>query len=799
MKFLGILFILLILIASNGYTQNGTLKGRVFNVKNNEALPFTSILIAGTNIGSTSDLDGNFLFTGLKPGYLKLIASSVGFEIATTEEIQVTNAKTVFIDIPMKEKPVQLSQIVVKSAPFRRTEESPLSLKSIGISEIERSPGANRDISKVIQSLPGVSTSVSYRNDIIVRGGGPSENRFLLDGIEIPNLNHFATQGASGGPAGIINTDFLREVEFYSGAFPASRGNALSSVMDMKLIDGNPDKVVYRATLGASETALSANGPLSSNSSFLFSVRRSYLQFLFDAIGLPFLPTFNDYQLKYKVKFDQKNELSIISIGALDKMKLNTGIAHPTDDQQYILDYLPVNNQWNYAIGAVYKHYRKNSYATFVLSRNMLDNEAYKYQDNLENDPSKLNLNYVSREIENKARYENVLRLNGYKISWGAGTELAKYSNSTLQKVFIPSATDTITSISYHSSLKFLKWNLFGQVSKSMLGERLTLSLGVRADANSYSGEMSNLLKQVSPRLSASYSINEKLSLNFNTGRYFQLPSYTMLGYMADDGELINKNNGIKYIGANHLVYGLEYRRNSNSKYTLEGFYKWYNHYPFSVKDSVSLASKPADFGVYGNEAISSISKGKAYGFELFFRDKIMKLVDLTLSYTFVRSSAEDKSSNLIPTAWDNRHILNITAFADLKKNWDIGLKWRYVGGAPYTPYDLDRSSLIPAWNVQGQGYLDYSRYNSDRLSAFQQLDLRIDKQYFFKKWSLNVYLDVQNVYNFKSEGAPNLVLQRDASGVPLIDATDTGRYQLKYLKNESGTILPTIGIIVEI
>jgi len=795
-----ILFIILILIAGlQGFGQTGVLKGRVFNVKNNEPLPFTNIIIAGTTIGSTSDLDGNFLFTGLQPGYVKLTATSVGFENTTTAEILVTNAKTVYIDIPMLEKPVQLEKVEIRASKFKRVEESPVSLKSLGISEIEKSPGANRDISKVIQSLPGVASSVSFRNDIIVRGGGPSENRFLLDGIEIPNLNHFATQGASGGPVGIINTDFLREVDLYTGAFPASRGNALSSVLDMKLIDGNPDKVVYRATLGASEAAFSANGPIDEKTSFLLSVRRSYLQFLFSAIGLPFLPTFNDYQVKVKTKFDKKNELTFLSIGALDKLKLNDGIENPTEEQQYILDYLPVNNQWNYAIGAVYRHYRNSSYGTWVLSRNMLNNEAFKYEQNLEDDPNKLNLRYTSQEIENKARYEEVIRTRGYKITAGAGLEQAKYSNNTFQKVYIPTASDTITSIRFDSSLDFFKWNLFGQASKSFLEERLMLSAGFRMDAASYSKEMSNLFQQFSPRISASYSLTEKFSLNFNTGRYFQLPSYTMLGFRATNGELLNKTNGIKYIRADHLVAGIDYRRNPNSKFTLEGFYKWYAHYPFSLRDSVSLASKPADFGVYGNEEVISTVRGRAYGAEVFYKDKLMKRVDLTVSYTLVRSLSEDKTGEFIPSAWDNRHILNITAFTGLKNNWEIGLKWRFVGGAPYTPFDEDRSSLIEAWNVQGQGYLDYDRYNSERLSAFQQLDLRIDKEYYFKKWSLNVYLDIQNLYNFKSESAPNLILQRDANGNPLIDPANPGRYLLKELKNDSGTLLPSIGIIVEI
>jgi hypothetical protein len=777
--------------------QSGSIKGRVFNVKNNDPLPFTNIIISGSTIGSVSDLDGNFVFSGLKPGYVKLEASAIGFDRILTEEILITNAKTASLDIPMKEVAVEITGVEITASVFKRVEESPVSLKSLGIAQIEKSPGANRDISKVIQSLPGVASSVSFRNDIIVRGGGPSENKFLLDGIEIPNLNHFATQGASGGPAGIINTDFLRDVDFYSGAFPASRGNTLSSVIDMKLIDGNPDRMVYRATLGASETAFSLNGPVSNNTNLLFSVRRSYLQFLFSAIGLPFLPTFTDYTLKVKTKFNVHNELTIISIGALDKSVLNTGIKNPTEEQQYILNYLPVNDQWNYAIGANYRHYRDNSYSTLVISRNMLFYGAYKYLNNNENDPNGKVLDYSSYETENKIRYEEVARKNGYKITYGAGMEFAKYSNRTIQQVFIPAGPDTITEINYSSDLDFFKWNLFGQLSKGYINEKLMLSLGVRADANSYSTQMSNLLDQFSPRFSASYALTSKLMANFNVGRYFQLPAYTTMGYRLPDGELLNKTNGLRYIQADHLVAGFDYRRNEKSKITLEGFYKWYNYYPFSLRDSVSLASKGADFGVTGAEGVIPVSKGKAWGAELYYREKLGRLFDVTVSYTWVRSSFEDKHGDFIPSAWDNRSILNLTALATLRKNWDIGVRWRFVGGAPYTPYDLERSSLIEAWDATGQGYLDYNKYNTSRVNVFHQLDLRVDKQYFFNKWSLNVYLDIQNLYNFKAQQPDVLVQVRDENGQPVLK--DPLNYQLKYLPSESGTVLPTVGIIVEL
>ena len=704
----------------------------------------------------------------------------------------VTSGKTKYIDIPMHEIEVKLAEIEIKATIFRRDEESPLSMKSIGIAEIEKSPGSNRDISKVLQSLPGVSSTPAFRNDVIVRGGGSSENRFNLDGIEIPNLNHFATQGASGGPVGIINVDFIREIEFYSGAFPANKGNTLSSVLDMRLIDGNPDNLKFKSSVGASDLALTLDGPLNKKTSFIFSARRSYLQFLFSAIGLPFLPTYNDFQWKSKTKFDLKNELTIIGIGAIDQFKLNTEIKNPDENQKYILNYLPIFEQWNYAIGAIYKHFRTNSYDTYVVSRNMLRNTSYKYPNNDES-KSKI-LDYSSDEIENKFRFERNTHTLNYKINFGFGLEYNRYKNSTFQKIF---ARDTLITVNYNSALNLFAWNTFGQISKSYLDDRLTLSLGIRMDANNYDNEMSNLLSQFSPRFSASYALTEKLFLNANTGRYYQRPTYTTLGFRNNFGELVNKQNNIKYIAVDHLVSGIDYQFNEKSKLTIEGFYKWYHNYPFSVNDSVSIASKGADYGTFGDEEVTSTSEGRAYGLEVYYRNIDLKGFNVILSYTFVRSEFKEKNNQYIPSAWDNKHILNFTIKRDVGKNWEIGAKWRFVGGAPYTPIDITASSKREIWDSRGRGYLNYSAFNTERLSNFNQLDVRIDKQYFFKKWALNFYLDIQNVLAYKSEQQP-IYSNLDIDGNIAIDPIDNTKYVLRKIDNYSGNVLPTIGIIAE-
>jgi hypothetical protein len=166
---------------------------------------------------------------------------------------------------------------------------------------------------------------------------------------------------------------------------------------------------------------------------------------------------------------------------------------------------------------------------------------------------------------------------------------------------------------------------------------------------------------------------------------------------------------------------------------------------------------------------------------------------------TLVRSEFTNPNTDgFIPSSWDNRFIVSLTAGKRFAKNWEVGARWRFLGGTPYTPFDVEESSLISNWDVRNQPILDYTQINAIRLKGFHQLDLRLDKKYFYKKWNLNLYLDIQNVYNFKAEQPPLLVPVRDMEGNILIDPMDPTRYQLRFLSNPAGTVLPTVGIIVE-
>jgi len=781
-------------------SQSGIVKGRVFDQMNNEEIPFANIYIEELEIGTATDLDGNYEIKEIKPGLYNILFTFIGYESTRKAEVIVSSTKPTILNIGLLEMSTNLDEVEIKASPFEKSEESPVSKRNISATEIYRNPGGNRDISKVIQSLPGVASTVAFRNDIIIRGGAPNENRFYLDGIEVPNINHFATQGSSGGPVGVINVNFIREVDLYSGAFPANRGNSLSSIMEFKQIDGNTDRIASTFTIGSSDIGMTIDGPMGKKSTFVFSARRSYLQFLFKAIQLPFLPTYNDFQYKQSININNKNKITLIGLGAIDDFELNLGLNDNVTDQdtyernEYILGYLPVTTQWNYTVGAKWTHFKENSFQDLVISRNQLNNSSVKYAGNIET-PENLLQDYNSQEIENKIRWENTYRKNGWKINYGIGYEYVEYTNSTFQKISI---NDTSITINFNSALNFSKFNLFAQSSKKLFNDRLILSLGIRTDNNTYSEKMLNPFSQISPRFSFSYALNKQISLNFNTGKYFQLPAYTVLGYRDANNNLINKENEISYISNDHVVAGIEYSPGNSNKITIEGFYKNYHNYPFILADSISLANLGGDFGVIGNEPVSSTSEGRAYGIEFLAQQKLSKNFYGILAYTWVKSEFKDKNGAYRPSAWDNGHIISLTAGKKFKNDWEIGFKFRFSGGSPYTPFDTLNSSIIQVWDVNNVGVFDYNQLNSLRLSTNHGLDIRIDKKWYWKKIALNLYLDIQNLYNFQAETPPSLLVIRDNNGNKVIDPSDPNRYLLKEISNTTGTVLPTIGLQFE-
>lgn len=782
-------FILLCCLCWNVFAAEYQIKGVLIDKSTRQPLEFVNVLVVGLGIGASTDANGNFLITQVPPGIYRLQASFLGYKTELTPEYRV-NHVTPYVQIELEEENASLNEVVVTASPFQKVPESPVSLRVIGLQEIEKAPGANRDISKVVQNYPGVAFSpIGYRNDLIVRGGGPSENRFYLDGVEIPNINHFSTQGASGGPVGLIDADLIRSVKFYSGAFPADKGNALSSVLDFSLRDGDMERNSLKATLGASEVSLSSNGHIGNKTSYLVSVRQSYLQALFKILGLPFLPAYTDASFKIKTRFDSHNELTLLGLGGIDRMKLNLGVEG--EDAEYMLSYLPEINQETYTVGGVYRHYSQRHVQAIVLSQSYLNNRNVKYRDNDESSEENLTLRLGSIEQETKLRMENTSSWSVWKVKAGFDLNYSRYKSNEYRKVF----ANALREYDYHTDLSLWRWGMFASVDYAAPDKSFTASMGVRTDGNNYSDKMKELWRQLSPRLSVSYRLVEGLTLSGHVGLYYQLPSYTALGFKGEEGEYVNRH--LDYISVSQESLGLSWTPNENMELSVEGFYKLYGHMPFSLSDQIPLSCKGNDYGTIGNEALSSEAKGRSYGVELMFKWLLTQKLNLSSSLTIFKSEFKDgEQGSYVPSAWDNRFILNMSGTYNFPKHWSLGAKVSCIGGSPYTPYDVEKSSLVEAWNVQGRAYYDYSRYNQERLPVFGQLDVRVDKTFYLKKCMLGFYLDIQNITASKLRQPDALMStgQIENPSAPLSEQ----RYVMKSIRQESGTLLPTLGITFE-
>jgi len=790
---------ILVLGAACATAQSAYISGTITALPLNEPVPFVPVVIQGTTTGATTDIDGKYTIGNLQPGLYNIECAAIGYKKALVFEVEVTNDRPAVVDIQLEEVVNETGPVEIVGTRRSNEDESPVSVRSIGVNEIKRNPGGDRDISKVIRTLPGVAAIPSFRNDLVIRGGAPNENRFYIDGIEIPNINHFATQGSNGGPKGLINVDLISEVEFYAGAFPAARGNALSSVMEFQFKDARKDKWATNMIVGSSDVGITLEGATGKNSGLTFSARRSYLQFLFSALGLPFLPTYNDYNLKWKWDINDKNKLSILSLGALDDFALNTKLADDSTSEsfafnRYLLDNLVINKQWNYTFGVKWDHYGDKGKWTVVASRNMLQNDAFKYYDNDETKARKFD--YSSSEQENKLRIENKISGNGWKLLYGVSYEYAHYFNYSNLSEYNPAIQDTFR-VDYRTNFNMHKYGAFVQSSKTLLDQRLTLSAGLRADGNNFNSEMSNLKNQISPRVSLRYSFAPQWSFNANAGIYYQQPNYLSLGYQVD-GVFVNKD--MRYVSCSQAVAGVQYNWDKrNTIISVEGFYKNYDHYPVSVNRGISIANLGADFGTVGNEALTSTGLGRSRGVEVLYQQKFFKGLYGILAYTYVNSEFTSESGEWAPSAWDSRHLISITGGKMLKRNWEVGFVFRYSGGLPYTPDNVDASMNIQNWNALGVAITDWSQLNQRRASNYQQLDVRVDKKWYNKRWTLDLYFDIQNVYGYITELKPILDVQRDGNGQPIVDPNNSTQYLPNFITNTNGTVIPSVGIIIEL
>jgi hypothetical protein len=805
---IGLLSLLLLLVQGLNAQNTGKITGRVSDLQNFTPLSEAVVSLENTAYKTMTDSNGYFSLNDIPVGIYTLKASASGFDDFIIYNLNLTsgNILNYAIELVIAEENTINLEIVSRS--YGKKPETPLSVQNLTSEEIRSNPGGNFDISRVIQVLPGVAGNTGgggFRNDIIIRGGGPNENVFYLDGFEIPVINHFSTQGSSGGPQGILNVAFIEEVTLNSSSFSARYDNALSSVFSFKQKTGNKNRLQGNVRLSATEFGLTLDGPLSKNTTFLISARRSYLAFLFSIIDLPIRPNYWDFQYKTTTQLGKKTTLTTLGVGAIDQFSFAVP-KESSPEKEYLLRSVPSIQQWNYTIGAGIKHSIENGFWNLTLSRNMFDNAQDRFEDGDEGNEDKRALKVRSQEIENKMRFEINKYQGTWKYSYGVMGQYVKYNNSTFAKVqneIVDGSGNVLApalTVNFASDIDFLKYGLFGTVTKGLFENRLSTTFGLRSDMNTITNNGLDPLRTLSPRLALSYSLSKVWRLNGTIGRYYKIPIYTILGYRNANNDLVNLDN--EYIGCTHYVAGIEILPANDKRITVEGFYKAYDDYPVSEFYGISLANQGADFAVVGNEPTTSIGKGRTYGMEVFFQQKLTNKWYTTISYTLVRSEFSGIDEKYVPSAWDNRHLISAVLGLRLKKGWEFGLKYRFAGGSPYTPFDENASRQN--YLTTGQGTLDYTQLNTLRLGNFNQLDFRVDKKFNYDKWTLDLYLDVTNLLAFTSPAVPNYTFTRNADNSDWattdgLAVQQNGSNAIPLILDPSeATVLPTIGFIVE-
>jgi len=767
----------LLLISLNLQSQNlGTISGRVFNNETGLILEGATIQVENSDFFAITNSEGFFEIKDIPTSSYNVKASFIGFKSLTIFNVIVKSAGNQSLQYGLNALSEQLEEVIVVESPFKTSIETPLSTQTFSAVEIETYPGGNNDITRVIQSLPGISPSVGgFRNDIIIRGGGPNETVYYIDGIEIPNINHFSTQGSSGGPVGLVNISFIKDVTLSTSSFGAEYDNALSGVLSFVQKEANKEKISGNFRIGSSEAGITLDGPINQDTSFIFSVRRSYLQFIFKAFGFSFLPDYWDYQMKLNHKIDDFNYINFIGIGSVDELTVNEPDEFDFENQSTI-EQIPITNQNSRTFGITWKRIYKNSNGFFnlSLSNNKLENNFERFEDNV----SKTNKVYsnISTEEDIKLRFISNNSFENYKFSFGGNFQLSKYSNSTLFKFY---------NINYDSNIDFIKYGLFIKSSKRFFSDKLSLSFGIRTDQDNFTSE-NKIFENISPRLALSLSLssNNKWNLNLTSGRYYKMPTYTSLGFRDLNNMLTNKNS--KYTQSDHLVIGLEYINSESSRFTIELFDKRYSNYPVSFTDMVSLANKGGDFEVLGNEKILSVGKGKSYGIELLYQQKLKNNFYGILSYTFFYSKFSGIDKIYLPSVWDNRNLFSFTGGYKLKKNWEISSKLRYTDKTPYAPINIELSNMSYPEIV-----FDYSQLGNYFLDKFLKLDLRIDKRWNFKSTSMNFYIDAENLLANEIPVPPEYGLLRDSNQNVIIP-----RSLIEVESDNRTSIIPSIGFV---
>lgn len=728
-----IFFIFLLVFGKTLSAQSpGSIQGTLLEADTHAPLPGANVTVLHTVWGAAADMDGNFVIPSVPVGSYTLQFSFIGYENVIRTDVIVRPKRITRVDAVLQPLALKMDSVVVTSGYFATAQDAATSAIQFSFEEIRRAPGSAGDVSRILMSLPAIAKMDDQTNHLVVRGGSPVENAFFIDNIEIPNINHFPTAGSSGGALGILNVDLIQSVTFHAGGFSAAYGDRLSSVMDLQFRAGNREAVDTQLDLNFAGFGGVAEGPLGRRGSWLVSARRSYLDWLIKAVdvGSTLAPRYGDLQAKVVVDATPNHQFSFIEIMSDD---------HNHPDRQQAIDnkmiYFADQDILENTAGINWRALWPNGYSNTSLAHT-----ASYYKEDFFETGSGLRL-IKNHCLEQTVKLRN---LNHFRLTPRHSLEFgfdAKFFDFDYDNAFAP-YTDAlgaaVTELKIDQRIRTGSAGGFLNFTTQPL-PRLTATLGLRADYFAY-----NAKATFAPRLSVSYAISNRTTLNGAIGRYDQNLPLRLLSQQPENRDLSTPR-------AMHYILGLAHLLTENTRLTLEIYRKDYNHFPQdpAQPELFLLDELYYRYGFFFNHnALKAAGKAQSQGVELLVQKKLARNFYGLVSGAYFETRYQGGDGIWRNRVFDNRFLFSLEGGYKPNFRWEFSARWIFAGGRPCTPFDESASRAL------NRAVLDESQINAARYPAYHSMNLRCDRRFHFANSNLILYFSVWNAYNHRNVAA---------------------------------------------
>jgi len=733
------------------YTQ--TIRGVITDAASKSPIPAANVTLLNTNPvkGTITNDNGDFELTQIPIGRYDIAISSIGYKPIVINNQLVKSGKEFMLEIELEEMVISIDEVVVKAYGKK---DSPLndmakiSARSFSVEETERYAGTWLDPARMASNYAGVMAAGDQRNDIIIRGNSPLGLLWRLEGIDIPNPNHFGTLGTTGGPISILNNNLLNNSDFLTSAFPAEYGNALSGVFDLNMRSGNNKKHEFVAQAGMNGFELGAEGPFSkkSRASYLISYRYSSLV-IFDAMGINFgvsgIPEYQDISFKINIPDTKWGRFSLFGVGGISEIE--------------ILNKNKKANDWTFG--------RDNLDLRFGSDMGVAGLSHLYFFNTNSRIKSVLAISYTGATAKADSAYIDQPALNYY----GDESSEIKYSFSTkyIQKVntknnFSLGFTSDVFKIFYEDSVLMPDYTyrkLTDTDNESVLllqsfiqfEHKFTDELAVYSGIH-YQFFNLNASQAIEPRASIKWNMNAKHSLSFGFGLHSQIQPrlFYFLQTLNRDSVFVKTNKNLGFSKSNQFVLGYDYLITKNLRLKIETYYQHLYQIPVEIKPSYySIINYGSEFYSERSDSLVNNGLGKNYGVELTLEKFLNKNYYFLLTASLFQSLYRGSENIERNTIYNGNYVLNFLSGYTFQvgkfNSLSLDLKIVNAGGRHYIPVDLEKSK------IEGDKVMDYSKAYEPQYPDYYRIDARISFKLNRKKFNTEIAFDVQNITSHKN------------------------------------------------